>query len=114
VCNLPPLVDSVQELAALGLVEEASATVRTHGTVPLFKLYLLNGENAFFGFYPVREHVVTIKGEKHPIYDLMGKDTILFHHATSDDDTSTGSQYVEQARTWFESMWNTVARDLTP
>jgi len=112
--NLPPLVDSVQELAALGLVEEASATIRTHGTVPLFKLYLLNGEDAFFGFYPVREHVVTIKGEKHPVYDLMGKDTILFHHATSDDDTSTGSQYVEQARTWFDSMWNTVARDLLP
>jgi len=111
--NLLPLVDSVQELAELGLVEEATATVRTHGTVPLFKLYLLNGEDAFFGFYPVREHVVTIKGEKHPVYDLMGKDAVLFHHAINDDDTSTGSQYVEQARTWFDSLWTTVARNLT-
>ena len=39
----------------------------------------------------------------------MGKDATLFHHATSDDDTSTGSQYVEQMQTWFETIWTTVA-----
>lgn len=48
------------------------------------------------------------------IYDLMGKDAALFHHAVSDDDASTGSQYVEQARAWFDSMWTTVGRPFAP
>ncbi|HEV8596117.1 MAG TPA: GntR family transcriptional regulator [Candidatus Dormibacteraeota bacterium] len=108
------IADSVHELADLGLVKEATAQIRVHPCTPLFKLYLLNNEDAFFGFYPVREHTVTLKGEPRPIYDLMGKDAILFHHTTTDDDTSTDSQYVEQARMWFDSMWNTVGRDFTP
>ena len=39
---------------------------------------------------------VTLQAEPHDVYDLMGKDATLFHHATSDDPTSIGSQYVEQ------------------
>jgi hypothetical protein len=41
----------------------------------------------------------------------MGKDTTLFHHARTEDDTSIGSQYVDQARAWFDSMWTTVGRN---
>ena len=44
----------------------------------------------------------------------MCKDAILFHHSANDDDTSTGSQYVDQARTWFDSMWNTVSTEFKP
>jgi hypothetical protein len=69
------LTDSVQELAELGLVKNATAEVRVHPASPLFKLYIINNEEAFFGFYPVREHTVTVKGETHTVYDLMGKDT---------------------------------------
>ena len=43
----------------------------------------------------------------------MGKDATLFHYARTDDDTSMGSQYVEQARMWFDSMWATVGREPT-
>jgi hypothetical protein len=105
------IVDSVTELGELGLVEKASAQVRVHPAAPTFKLYLINNEEAFFGFYPVVEHVINFGGETQAIYDLMGKDAILFHHSASDDDTSTGSQYVDQAKTWFDSMWTTVAQD---
>lgn len=110
--HMSAMVDSVRELAELGLVTEATAEVRVHRASPLFKLYLVNDAEAFFGFYPVREHKVTIKGEPHAVYDLMGKDATLFHHAVSPDEDSTGTQYVEQARLWFDSMWGTVARDL--
>jgi DNA-binding transcriptional regulator YhcF (GntR family) len=106
--------DMVTELKELGLVEEATAEVHTHHAAPLFKLYIINGEEAFFGFYPVVEHALTVEGESQTIYDLRGKDAILFHHSTNDDDTSTGSQYVDQARTWFDSMWNTVSTGFTP
>lgn len=105
------IVDTVRELADLGLVKAATADVRVHGVPPVFKLYILNGEEAFFGFYPVVEHAVRVKGEPVAIYDPMGKDATLFHYSTSDDDTSTGAQYVEQAQTWFNSLWNTIARE---
>jgi DNA-binding transcriptional regulator YhcF (GntR family) len=106
--------DSVHELADLGLVQQASVQVRVHHLAPLFKLYILNNEEVFFGFYPVREHKVTLQGEARPIYDVMGKDAVLFHHTISDDDTSIGSQYVEEARGWFESIWNTVSHEPSP
>lgn len=103
--------ESVHELGELGLVQEASVQVRLHPVSPLFKLYLLNNGEVFFGFYPVTEHKVNIDGEPHPVYDLMGKDATLFHHARTDDDTATSSQYVDQARMWFDSMWNTISRE---
>lgn len=109
--HVQPLIDSVTELGDLGLVTEASIEVRLHGAAPLFKLYLVNRAEAFFGFYPVEKHSVTIGGEKHQMYDLMGKDATLFHYAADEDPDATGSQYVAQAITWFDSMWNTVAVD---
>lgn len=109
--SLTPIADTLGELHDLGLVDKASLTIRVHHAPPMFKLYVLNGEEAFFGFYPVREHAVTIAGEKHNVYDLMGKDAVLFHQAASDDADAIGSQYVQQAATWFDSMWNTIARD---
>jgi DNA-binding transcriptional regulator YhcF (GntR family) len=104
------IVDAVHELADLGLVANASAEIRTHGTVQLFKLYVINGKEGFFGFYPIVERTVTIKGAPHNVFDLMGKDTVLFHHAKSADDEDTGSQYVSQALSWFESLWSTIGR----
>jgi DNA-binding transcriptional regulator YhcF (GntR family) len=104
------IVDSVNELVDLGLIEDGSAEVRFHRSSPMFKLYLVNGSEMFFGFYPVREHTVTIEGQKHKIYDLMGKDTTLFHSATDDDPEATGALQIQEATAWFESMWNTVAR----
>jgi DNA-binding transcriptional regulator YhcF (GntR family) len=109
--NTLAIVDNVTELQDMGLIKEATAEVHVHRAAPLFKLYLVNNEEAFFGFYPVREHIISLGGEPRAIYDLMGKDAILFHHSISDDDTSTGSQYVDQARTWFDSMWNTVSTE---
>jgi DNA-binding transcriptional regulator YhcF (GntR family) len=108
------IVDSVLELEELGLIKQARAEIRVHQSSPLFKLYVINNEDAFFGFYPVKQHAVTIKGDQHKMYDLMGKDAVLFQHTSDADEGSTSSQYVEQARTWFDSMWNTVGREFTP
>lgn len=105
------ILDQVRELTELGLVRQATAEVRVHSAAPLFKLYFLNGEEAFFGFYPVVERNVVIKSEPVAIYDLMGKDVPLFHYAVTDDETSSGAQFVEAARAWFESVWSTIARE---
>lgn len=104
------ITEAVTELGDLGLVKSATAQVRVYGTVPLFKLYILNGTEVFSGFYPVAKHTVTLDGQPVPMYDLMGKDTTLFHYAVDDDPTSMASQYVEEARQWFDTLWHTVGR----
>jgi hypothetical protein len=110
--SLSSILDAMTELRDLDLVSEAVAEVRVHGLAPLFKLYLINGREAFFGFYPITEHVVKAGGGVHSMYDLMGKDSLLFQHSIDDaEDTSAAAAYVTQARMWFDSVWATVARD---
>lgn len=106
------IVDAVNELGELGIVPDATAELRAYPAVPMFKLYIINGDEAFYGYYPVQHHVVRLDGEPTPIWDLMGKDAILFHHAADSDRESTGSQFVSQSMMWFDSIWNTVAKEL--
>ena len=110
---LDTLVDSVTELADLGLVKSAEIEIRVHSLGPQLKLYILNNEEIFFGFYTVTEHSVTVDGEQVPIYDILGKDSLLFHYSVRDDD-SDGAEHVEQARAWFDSVWSTIAREYQP
>ncbi len=108
------IVDAINELGELGIVPDAHAEVRSFPAVPLFKLYVLNGAEAFFGFYPVSHHAVQLDGDQVPMWDLMGKDAVLFHHANDGDDESVNAQFVDQASQWFESLWGTVAQELKP
>jgi DNA-binding transcriptional regulator YhcF (GntR family) len=105
------ILDLVRELSDLGLVRSAVAEIRVHNAAPLFKLYLLNNDEVFFGFYPAVERTVSIDGEQIKIVDIMGKDATLFHYAVGEDDTSHGTQFVESARLWFDSIWNSIARE---
>ena len=101
---------SVEELEDLGLVHKASVQTRVHGSAPLFKTYVINEADVFFGYYPVVRHDVKIGGKRTPIFDPMGKDAVLFQHTDDGDPESTGSQFVAQTRTWFTSIWDTIAR----
>ncbi len=105
------IVDAVNELGELGLVTNAHAEVRVAPAVPLFKLYLLNNAEVFFGYYPVQEHTIKLDNEPTPMWDLMGKDATLFHHSVDSDPDSMASQYVQQSTMWFDSIWNSVARE---
>lgn len=108
------LVEAVDELQSLGLVSEARAEVRVIRSVQLFKLYLINRSELFFGFYPIKARSISLNGSDQEIYDLMGKDATLFHHQadTDGDGTDTNSLYVAEALSWFESVWTTVAQTL--
>jgi hypothetical protein len=77
-------------------------------------LYIINGAEVFFGFYPVLEHKVAIDKEPTAILDPMGKDATLFHFASTEDDTAIGTQYVTEAQKWFDSVWDSVARVAVP
>lgn len=108
------ITDAVHELDELGLVKNGTVRLRVHNLAPLFKAFILNRDELFIGFYPVVQRQVALNDKPHEIYDLMGKDVTLFHHATSDDDTSTSSQYVEQLQTWYDTIWTTISRDGKP
>jgi DNA-binding transcriptional regulator YhcF (GntR family) len=101
--------EAIEELADLGLVPKATIETRLHGSAPLFKAYIVNDADVFFGYYPVTRHDVRINGRKRTILDPMGKDSILFQHTDDGDPDSTGSQFVAQTRAWFDSIWNTIA-----
>lgn len=105
------IIDQVNELGDMGLVASATVDVRVHSASPIVKLYIINNSEVFFGFYPVVERTVTIKREPVAIYDVMGKDVPLVHYSTDDDETSHGSQFVGAARQWFDSLWDTIARE---
>jgi DNA-binding transcriptional regulator YhcF (GntR family) len=101
---------TVEELAELELVPDAAVEIRTHGSPPVFKAYLINDDEAFFGYYPIVRHDVRIDGKRRTIFDPMGKDAELFHFAADGDPESTNSQFVAQTRLWFDSTWGTIAR----
>ncbi|MBF8185572.1 GntR family transcriptional regulator [Nonomuraea sp. K274] len=112
--SVQSIADGVHELADLDLVKSASVAVRSYAATPPFKLYVINREQAFFGFYPVVRHTARVEGERKELYDVMGRDAVLFHHAVTEDPSSMASQYVAQARAWFDSMWSTVGQDIEP
>ncbi|MCE7078839.1 GntR family transcriptional regulator [Streptomyces sp. ST2-7A] len=99
----------VEMLAELGLVQSAKVEIRFFRASALFKLYLLNGTEAFFGYYPLRQRKMVVDGEERDFFDITGKDTTLFHHSTGPDDSSLGSQYVQQSQRWFDSTWDSIA-----
>ncbi len=103
--------DAIAELEHLGLVAETQISVRVHSGTQFFKLYVINDEDAFFGYYPIRPNKVVAQGETIEIYDLVGKDATLFHHSINDGESSSGAQQVQQARMWFDSVWETIGRD---
>lgn len=114
--SLATILDAVTELRELDIVPDATAEVRVHNLAPVFKLYLINGREAFFGFYPIAEHTIRAGGGIHPMYDLMGKDSVLFHHSSHDADAdidagASADLYLAQAKMWFDSIWATVSQD---
>lgn len=112
--SLDTLLDEVQEIADLGLVPSISAEVRVHEFTPWFKMYILNQEEMFFGFYPVKENTAHIGGEEIPIYDLLGKDSKLFFHSANDDeDASDSPGFIAEAQEWFDSLWTTLTYEYT-
>jgi hypothetical protein len=102
------ILDSVAELTRLGLLATATAEIRAHTCPPQFKLYILNGEEVFFGFYPIVKQRIPLPGGDRDIYDLMGKDTVVFHHSVHSGQP-TDIPYIDQARNWFTAMSDTIS-----
>ncbi|GAA2562081.1 hypothetical protein GCM10010435_37530 [Winogradskya consettensis] len=108
------IAESVSELSIFGLVRNATTEIRCYGTTVQSKMYILNRNEVFFGFYPVIQNTVLVDKQPVPIFDVLGKDVPLFHYVTSGEEDDAGDQFVQQSRTWFDSIWTTIAHDYIP
>jgi len=106
------ITDAVEELADLGLVPHANVETRRFGAAPMFKAYVINDADAFFGYYPVVKHEVRVDGQHIATYDPMGKDAVLFHWTDDGDIESVGTQFVIETRKWFDSVWDSIATEV--
>jgi DNA-binding transcriptional regulator YhcF (GntR family) len=106
------ITNAVEELADLGLVPQATVETRRIAAAPMFKAYVINNTDAFFGYYPVMSHDVRIGDQHLTIYDPMGKDAVLFHWTDDGDIQSVGAQFVIETRRWFDSAWSNISAEV--
>lgn len=108
--HLSALTDAVEELADLDLVKSGTVEARQYATTPLFKAYVINEADVFFGYYPVIRHEVRLGRDRAETFDPMGKDTVLFQYTDDGNPDDPGTQFVQQTRAWFTSVWDLVAQ----
>ncbi|MEU6221969.1 HAD hydrolase-like protein [Streptomyces sp. NPDC047022] len=56
--------NTMHEPSVLGLVSEAKVSVRVHSGTQFFKAYVINQEDAFFGYYPIRPNKVVTQDHR--------------------------------------------------
>lgn len=92
---------------------EQSLEFRTVPLTPMHKLYLFNGHTALAGHYRVVERTVEYGPSHGAIYDVLGVGAVLFpYQADAGDPQAYGSLFVAESRSWFESLWSTIAEPL--
>jgi hypothetical protein len=109
---LDSIAHDMDALQDVGLIRSGSIEIRLHGIAPVHKLFILNDTEVFFGFYPIEEHTVSLtSGERINIYDPSGKAANLLHFSSTGEESALGQMFVEGARNWFNSLWDTIATD---
>jgi hypothetical protein len=59
-------------------------------------------------FPAIAKHNIPIPGGTRDMYDLMGKDAMVFRYSQASGEAAD-AQFTEQARTWFDSIWDTIS-----
>ncbi|MDB1087948.1 GntR family transcriptional regulator [Streptomyces sp. ACA25] len=101
-------------LAERRLVPEVTVDIRTVGSTPLQKMYLLNGTEVLLGYYQVVSRTVEYEQEQMEIYDVLGLSSKIFR-SSSDKDSRDEQEtaFVQESLLWFESLWSTIAQPVT-
>ena len=102
------ILESVHELARKGRIKEGRAEIRAHQLPPMFKMYILNGDEVFFGLYPLAKHDVPLPGGTRDMYELMGKGAKVFRYSQASGQDAD-AQFIEQSQGWFDSIWDTIS-----
>jgi hypothetical protein len=61
--------------------------------------------------YPIVKHIIPMQdGSQTDMYDLMGKDAVVFHHSVHSRQPAD-IPFVDQARAWFDTMWDNISAE---
>ncbi|MDT0613932.1 GntR family transcriptional regulator [Streptomyces lancefieldiae] len=77
---------------------------------PPMKLYVLNGEEALFGYYMVERRQEEWEGRTLDTFDALGSQSLLFSFTRQGGHQD--ARFVEESGKWFESQWKTISTDL--
>ncbi|MEU8734525.1 MULTISPECIES: winged helix-turn-helix domain-containing protein [Streptomyces] len=78
---------------------------------PPMKLYLLNGEEALFGYYMLTRREEEYESRTLQMYDALGSQSLLFSFLKR-----TGHRdavFVDESQKWFDALWETITTDMT-
>ena len=107
------IANALRDLQFGGYVDEVEAEIREVPITPMFKLYILNGTEALWGYYRiVPDREVEIEGAPVRVVDVLGLGSVLFRYTNAEAD-SPDAQFVAQSVRWFESLWSTIAKEST-
>lgn len=100
----------LRDLQTEELVPSVHVEIRRTPLVPAFKLYLLGGVEALHGMYEVVERRMELDtGVMIEALDVLGLGATLTHHVKDDDADSPGSVFVDNMRSWFDSVWERLS-----
>ncbi|MFE0416300.1 GntR family transcriptional regulator [Streptomyces tendae] len=78
---------------------------------PPMKLYLLNGDEALFGYYMLTRREEEYESRTLQMYDALGSQSLLFSFLKR-----TGHRdavFVDESQKWFDALWETITTDMT-
>ncbi|MCT7351667.1 winged helix-turn-helix domain-containing protein [Streptomyces sp. 15-116A] len=78
---------------------------------PPMKLYLLNGEEALFGYYMLERREEEWGSQTLDMYDVLGSQSLLFSFVKRAGQRDAA--FVEESEKWFDALWETITTDLT-
>ncbi|WP_405630919.1 winged helix-turn-helix domain-containing protein [Streptomyces sp. NBC_01174] len=91
---------------------DVEVSLREIPFTPPMKLYLLNGDEALFAYYTVTQRSESIDNSQVEMFDVLGSHSTLFSFARASGQVRDKA-FVEQSQQWFDSLWSTIATDLT-
>ncbi len=78
---------------------------------PPMKLYLLNGEEALFGYYMLTRREEEYESRTLQMYDALGSQSLLFSFLKRSGHRD--AVFVDESQKWFDALWETITTDMT-
>ncbi|GAA4259713.1 GntR family transcriptional regulator [Dactylosporangium darangshiense] len=99
-------VELIRRLSDLEPAMSVAVQVQALNTAPMSDLYILNRQEAMFGFNPARPQAGPGDPERRDDTVSTGGSIPLFHYIADSDVASHATQFVASAQSWFDATWN--------
>ncbi|WP_406455886.1 winged helix-turn-helix domain-containing protein [Streptomyces sp. NBC_01622] len=107
---LSSLEDTLRNLRANGPVQEVDFEVKRVPLVPVSKLFLLNGTEAFQTMYKLARRRIALGGtEEVEAIDILSVGATGTYFDKTDDEDDAQAAWVKDQQDWFDSLWEHLA-----